>query len=131
MVFKGPKGDTGPQGLKVNTGDVGPKGLTGDTGLQGHKGDTGNTGGSGSVVTKVGDFEMLRVWAIKMDYNVFLSFELELGWEYCDGSNGTPLFSLSPPQQQSNYMYILIVFTGKSMDKRNNYSISFRSDGRE
>lgn len=51
----GPKGDTGPQGLKGDTGAQGPQGIKGDTGaaglqgLQGPKGDTGLQGLKGDT----------------------------------------------------------------------------------
>jgi hypothetical protein len=41
---KGPKGDTGPQGIQ---GEKGDSGATGPQGLQGEKGDTGATGAQG------------------------------------------------------------------------------------
>ena len=51
--IKGPKGDTGSQGVKGDTGVTGPKGESGEkgdtgaTGSKGDKGDTGDTGASG------------------------------------------------------------------------------------
>lgn len=49
---KGPKGDTGPQGIQGPTGETGatgPQGPKGDTGPQGPKGDPGDTGPQGET----------------------------------------------------------------------------------
>ena len=43
----GPKGDTGPQGAQGPKGDPGPQGVPGPKGIQGPKGDKGDTGPQG------------------------------------------------------------------------------------
>ena len=50
--MKGPKGDTGAQGLKGDKGDTGAQGLKGDkgdTGPAGQKGDKGDKGDPGTI----------------------------------------------------------------------------------
>lgn len=44
---QGPKGDTGPQGAQGPKGDPGPRGVPGLQGIQGPKGDKGDTGPQG------------------------------------------------------------------------------------
>ena len=44
---QGPKGDTGPQGAQGPKGDPGPRGVPGPQGIQGPKGDKGDTGPQG------------------------------------------------------------------------------------
>ena len=44
---QGPKGDTGPQGAQGPKGDPGPQGVPGPQGIQGPKGDKGDTGPQG------------------------------------------------------------------------------------
>lgn len=44
---QGPKGDTGPQGAQGPKGDPGPQGVPGPKGIQGPKGDKGDTGPQG------------------------------------------------------------------------------------
>ena len=44
---QGPKGDTGPQGAQGPKGDPGPQGVPGLQGIQGPKGDKGDTGPQG------------------------------------------------------------------------------------
>lgn len=46
--IKGPKGDTGEQGIQGEKGDTGPQGPQGEQGIQGPKGDTGATGPAGA-----------------------------------------------------------------------------------
>ena len=75
--LKGPKGDTGLQGLKGDTGATGPKGDKGDPGVtgprgeQGPKGDTGLQGATGATGPKgdKGDPGDSKLTFVKLDVN--------------------------------------------------------------
>lgn len=135
-LFKGPKGDLGPQGLrgpqgvKGDTGDrglQGPQGVQGERGIQGEQGPEGPRGMTGAKGDKGEDGEIgpkgergldasgINYRNMDIEANIFLRFK---GYENLVNTSGNSYYYPQGLALDANYYYVLYSPTGNGDKKR-------------